>query len=561
MAASSFSIKHLRSQSGRSQLIALLLACSLTLACAPAPATSSGSQPILKAIDPSQAKLDTGGTSARSAQPSAAPQMVQGSPPYTAGGAAAAPYPAENQIPDFTRPLPATAVPGSGGDGSGFLTTPPPGQGENIDEARVTKLEQTAFGSSYPEHEVEDRVDHLEKEVFGNTSAGPMEERIAKLEAKIGGTGTFNQSPSPKMEQPAPVVQSPPPSQPTYPPPASSYPPVASSPPPAYQGGQPAYQGGPPAYQGGPPAYQGGPPAYQGGPPAYQGGPPAYQGGPPAYQGGPPAYQGGSPAYQGGPPAYQGGPPAYSGTPPYPAPVAVASGGLPLPPPAATMVPPSTKTHHGTATKDQKQPIAHKSPAITYPPANPDYFAAIKHFPGDTVARWRAFPVRVHLPGGSPESWQRSLESGVNKWKQVMPVKVVSAAEPADIDVFWVNHLVPQYLGVTRLLMGPGQMQVQIFMLRPTFYLPEIPERVLQYAFLHELGHGLGIFGHSDSRDDLMSPAEIVPGGKGKGSEIHFGTLNDRDVKTLKHIYGVAPTPPNFILPQPLEWGCELFHK
>jgi hypothetical protein len=65
------------------------------------------------------------------------------------------------------------------------------------DEERVTKLEQIAFGSTYPEHEVDDRVDHLEKEVFGGKTDGPMADRLAKLETKLSGGGTFSQQGSP----------------------------------------------------------------------------------------------------------------------------------------------------------------------------------------------------------------------------------------------------------------------------------------------------------------------------------------------------------------------------
>jgi predicted Zn-dependent protease len=545
--ATGLSIDHRRAAARRPSLsLLVMVACTVALTTNPAKGSSLGSQPILKSIDPAQAKLDTGGTPANGSQPQ----------PYTTGGAPG--YPSENQLPDFNKPMPSVAQGNNGGDASGFLTQQPTLAATPADEQRVTRLEQTAFGSTYPEHEVEDRIDHLEKEVFGNTSTAPMEERLAKLEAKIGGAGTFNQSSSPKIEQPPPAMQPPPQTyQAAQPPPTQAYPPQNQSYPTQaqpYQNDAPQQSPYTPVatapYQN-PQASQ---PVYQTSPPSYQGGPPnSYQGSPPAYQGGPPAYQGGPPGY---PPGQQ-----YGGTPSYPAPVAVApGGGLPLPPPASTMVPPSAKARHTPAPAASKPPTTAKPADITYPPANADYFAAIKHFPGDTVARWRNFPVRVHLPIDSPESWRRSLDSGVNRWKQVMPVKVVTAIEPADIEVIWVNHLSPQYLGLTKLMIAPGQMQVQIEMLRPTFYLPEIPERELQNAFLHELGHGLGIFGHSDAKEDLMAPAEIVSGGKGKGSQIHFGTLNDRDIKTLKHIYGMPPVPPNFSLPQPLQWGCIVLH-
>jgi hypothetical protein len=332
-------------------------------------------------------------------------------------------------------------VPSGGGNpaGSGFATQQ---SGESQDEDRVAKLEQSAFGTTYPEHEVEDRVDHLEKEILGSQGSGNMDDRIAKLESKLGGSGTFGQSSS-RGEQPTTIAQLP---------------------------------GGPP----------------------------------------------------------HGGAGVTPRNPP------------PMPP-----------AEHKGKSGSGKNP-SHSTEPKPAAPISEDYFASVRKFTGGTVARWRSTPVRIHLPSGSPDSWQRSLEAGVKHWNQYLAVNVVPPTQPADIDVIWENHLVPQYLGVTRLIMPPGQMQVQIYMLRPTYYLPEIPERMLQGAFLHELGHALGIFGHSDSKDDLMYATEIIPGTKGKGSEIRFAALGDRDVKTLKRIYAMQPTPSDFSLEQPLEWGLKV---
>jgi predicted Zn-dependent protease len=226
----------------------------------------------------------------------------------------------------------------------------------------------------------------------------------------------------------------------------------------------------------------------------------------------------------------------------------VGADGLPTPPPAASMLGEEKKKN-----KDQAKQQNSKGELGT---SAPDYFDLLKKFPNNTVVRWKNLPVRVHLPQNSPESWQRSLDVGIKRWGEYLPLKVVPISEPADIEVSWVNKLVPQYLGITRLTFKDG-MQVQVFLLRPTFYLPEIPEKVLANVFLHELGHALGIFGHSDSHHDLMYAAEITPASKGKPAEIKFGGLGERDVNTLKHIYASDPPPERFSLPEPLEWGFE----
>jgi predicted Zn-dependent protease len=225
------------------------------------------------------------------------------------------------------------------------------------------------------------------------------------------------------------------------------------------------------------------------------------------------------------------------------------SAGLPTPPPAVSMIESPAKG------KKQKDTDSNDKTGKSDKSSSGDYFGLLKRFSQDGVARWRNLPVRVRLPLNTPESWQHSLDLAIKRWGDHLPLKVVPASEPADVDVTWVNKLVPQYLGITRLVMSPAQMQVQIFLLRPTFYLPEIPEKVLANVFLHELGHGLGIFGHSDSKQDLMYAAEVVPGSKGKPAEIKYAGLSDRDVNTLKHVYALPPLPDGFSTSQPLEWG------
>jgi hypothetical protein len=101
-------------------------------------------------------------------------------------------------IPEFNKPLPSvprSAAPAAPG---GWATDVPTGPPISSDEQRVTKLEQIAFGSTYPEHEVDDRVDHLEKEVFGSKSEGTIEDRLAKLETKLNGGSAFSQQGSPQ---------------------------------------------------------------------------------------------------------------------------------------------------------------------------------------------------------------------------------------------------------------------------------------------------------------------------------------------------------------------------
>src|SRR5262249_5466804 len=146
--------------------------------------------------------------------------------------------------------------------------------------------------------------------------------------------------------------------------------------------------------------------------------------------------------------------------------------------------------------------------------------------------------------------------SGIKKWNQYIPLTQVSANESADIDVTWINHLVPRLLGITRLLIAQGRVHMQIFMLRPTFYEQEIPERALAPAFLHELGHALGLLGHSDSSADVMYPIQFAAGEKAPS---HSANITARDLNTLKRVYEAPSLPSDYSTASPLEWGSGMW--
>jgi len=186
-----------------------------------------------------------------------------------------------------------------------------------------------------------------------------------------------------------------------------------------------------------------------------------------------------------------------------------------------------------------------------------DYFNNVKPITSNAYARWTHFPIRVRLPQDSPETWRKEMEADVEKWNHITPIKLASPQEQADIEVVWVNHIVPRLLGITRLIVVNGSIRVQIYILRPTFYLLAVPERSLGAAFTHELGHALGLYGHSNTPGDIMFPVELNI--DGRLSIPPNATISPRDINTLKKIYESPALPGNVNLPRPLEWGFGAF--
>ncbi len=409
-------------------------------------------------------------------------------------------YPAPAGQPDFSQQgfttyrAPDSAAPAT--PLTPARTYAPPGRQPSASnasiESRIVRLEQLAFGSTYPEHELDDRVDHLDSEVFGKSGTGDLSSRLAKLEGKLGGQGAFGQGGQPA---PSPIV-------------ATSW--------------------GPDTIQGGQPS--------------------------------PYSTANSGSSYDSK--SQRSAPSGYSAPQPV-APtrdrsvsgqrqVAIAKPQELVPPYGAT-------TSSASGLFDFQSTVN----AIPYDSRAGDYFPQIRKGPNGSVARWTKFPIRVHLPAGSPQSWQSSLESGVKKWSQYVPIIIAGSNEAADVEVVWINHLPPNELGITRVQVQRGVLQSVIYLLRPTYYLPDVPERALAGVFLHEMGHGLGIFGHSDFKDDLMQPIEIGMVGRkrGENAKYKFGNITPRDVNTLKHIYQTPTVPPDFTSPQPTDWTLKSASK
>jgi len=469
------------------------------------------------------------------------------------------------------------------------------------DEYRLTALEQKAFGTTYSEHEAVDRLDHLEKEVFGSAKQGALGERIARLESKLlggsafgGGFGSAFPSNASGFSQGGqgsrPVVQPPnmtsqnvntAPAQSGWQNPSSMS--NISNPAPAQSGWQnpssmsnisnpaPAQSGwqnpssmsnisNPAPAQSGwqnPSSMSN----FSNPAPAQSGwqnpssmsnisSPAPAQSGwqSPSNVTRPntaPAQSG----WQSSPssPAWSGQAPNNAGRPPLPN---SQFGKLPqgsLPQSAAPA--PS-----GGLSLD----AAMVASSLPFDANAGDYLSAVTAFPGatgsgTTYARWTSFPLRVKVPAGTPESWTRSVEAVIARWGQYLPVKLALPKEEVNAEIIWVNTLPKGVLGVTRLAVKDGRMRTWIYLLRPSFYPPEIPERALSPVFMRELGHVMGLYCKSDRPEDLMyqPPAGTAP------AKVFARTigLSARDINTLRRLYQSPPLPGNLTLNQPMEWA------
>lgn len=492
-----------------------------------------------------------------------------GQPPAGAGAFSQPPnsYTPPNAIPPYGQSPPASGGWGAG-SGGGY---PPPGPQTSNDEQRVARMEQIAFGSPYPEHEVEDRVEHLEREVFSKAfTEESLQSRINRLEGKMGGGSAFSHTSPPAVS--LPPRQSYPPA-PTYPP--RNNPPAYTAPP--QQTYQPPQQTFPPV--GNPPPQNFSPVPPQTFPPVGNLPPQTF----PPVSGFP--GQGFTPA---------GGPqPGFTPLPTYPVtkqpeapaptkstkPAKVAppkKGKVAALPPQNSTVKPSAPPFGGNAMTPPVMPGQPTDSSVepimgSLDPANlsanertniydivrgipldakvGDYFGQIQRFSG-ACARWTHFPVRYHVPQNTPGNWSAAINSAINKWGQFVPTTVVATTEPADIEIAWINHLPPRQLGITNLEIFNGQMRVTVYLLRPTYYPKDVPEKTLSMVAQHEIGHSLGLFGHSFQSGDMMQAYDT-----GSGVKAHGNSISARDINTIRKVYEAPSLPSGFQSSQPISWS------
>ncbi len=219
-----------------------------------------------------------------------------------------------------------------------------------------------------------------------------------------------------------------------------------------------------------------------------------------------------------------------------------------------------TKSYAQQQQQQQQQPVQPDAPGDPISAAAKnmpldkkagDYTAQISKFAG-SFARWTSLPVKVHVPMNTPENWKLPLDTAVRKWSQYLPTVIAPAQEQADIEIGWINHLAPRQLGITNLEIFNGRPRVTVYLLRPNYYPPDISERKLEQVAIHELGHALGLFGHSSNPADIMFSLDA----SSKTGALKGSGISPRDINTLQRIYSSAALPEGFQSPQPISFPC-----
>lgn len=181
---------------------------------------------------------------------------------------------------------------------------------------------------------------------------------------------------------------------------------------------------------------------------------------------------------------------------------------------------------------------------------------------GSDILRWdiKSFPLSVYIdsPNSVPPYYIESIKRAMNLWSsRTNFVKFKQAQNPLDADILIRFENTPNDLckgGICKYAIAHTEPQIDknkiLKKMDLTFYKTNprnenFTSREVFNTALHELGHTLGIMGHSDNPNDLMysmkeSDIDIFAFMR---SEEH--SLTARDLKTLVLLYRIEPTISN----------------
>lgn len=159
---------------------------------------------------------------------------------------------------------------------------------------------------------------------------------------------------------------------------------------------------------------------------------------------------------------------------------------------------------------------------------------------------WSRLPVKVYVQppteelvgGNRSQAWFEAVTQAIQEWNAYLPLEQIDSFEAADISI-WRSTPPIEGWQEGNLRARSAETRYQIYRVRPVnapAYLtqrfnillrPSQTDHYIRAAARHELGHALGIWGHSLSETDALYFSQVR----------NPPQISVRDVNTLKRIY------------------------
>jgi predicted Zn-dependent protease len=168
-----------------------------------------------------------------------------------------------------------------------------------------------------------------------------------------------------------------------------------------------------------------------------------------------------------------------------------------------------------------------------------DYFSEIKPTKYGYLI-WSQFPVKVYLEtpninnSNQSQQWINAVSQTIEEWNNYLPLKIVENPEEADIKIIRKSPPLKFTPGNKFPRARSAETRYTTYTKNNTLYhrftillSPSQAGKYLLAASRHELGHALGIWGHSKNQGDALYFSQVR----------NPPLVSARDVNTLKKIY------------------------
>lgn len=171
-----------------------------------------------------------------------------------------------------------------------------------------------------------------------------------------------------------------------------------------------------------------------------------------------------------------------------------------------------------------------------------DYFSAVQPVRVGYLV-WSEFPVQIYVEAATDSSadrsqaWVEAVTQAIQEWSVYLPLQIVSSSDEADIAIWRTSPALQNPNTSVRARSAETQYEVYVDRLddglqrlshRFTILLrPGQPANYIRAAARHELGHALGIWGHSPIATDALYFSQVR----------NPPSISARDINTLKRIY------------------------